>query len=103
MLNVICDNAFFLPRLAEAIDVFFDLDIAHVTLQRADFISGFLGTILALFLPALSLFPGDTPVQEAICLDEGNLAHICSISVIIQAAIWFFIPCIDNRISFSFW
>lgn len=46
-LCVIACKAFFLPRLAErdqkvfAIEVFFDLVIAHANSHRADFICGF--------------------------------------------------------------
>ena len=50
------------------------------------------------FLPALSLFPGDTPAQEAKCLDEGNWLISVPISAIIQAELWSFIPGIDNRV-----
>lgn len=47
------------------------------------------------FLPALSLFPGDTPAQEAKCLDDGNWFISVLISAIIQAAVWSFIPDMD--------
>jgi hypothetical protein len=106
-LCAISCKAFFLPLLAErdqktfAIEVFSTLILPKQLHIELILYVGFPEHFWYFFLPALSLFPGDTPVQEAKCLDEGNWLISVPISAIIQAAVWSFTPGIDSIISFS--
>jgi hypothetical protein len=52
--------------------VFFVLDVAHPHSHKTAFNALLPDVVLVLFLPALSLFPGDTPAHEDTCLSVGK-------------------------------
>lgn len=79
--SILCDiatSAFFLPLREASFQyltdnlVFLDLEAAQAAYTVLFLYVDFLLLFVCFFLPALSLFPGETPAQEDRWLDDGN-------------------------------